>query len=112
MEALNITPSANKRFIEMLEASGEEAFRFGIKGGGCSGFQYFLEFAKLENADPDDEVVDTGDVKVFVDGASLMYVLGTEIDWVEDMMGSHFSFKSPLQKSSCGCGTSVNFEIE
>lgn len=106
-----ITQEAAKRFRAMLNETGNEAFRFGIKGGGCSGFQYFLEFEKLENIEDGDEVATAGDVKVIVDDMSILYVLGTTIDWVEDIMGSHFSFKSPMEKSSCGCGTSVNFKV-
>lgn len=108
-ELIIITESANNRFKEMLAASGEEAFRFGVKGGGCSGFQFFLEFDKLENVERLDEVVDTGDVKVIVDAMSITYILGTTIDWVDDMMGSHFTFNAPNQASSCGCKQSVNF---
>ncbi len=112
MEPVIVTETAKNRFKVMLDSTNNVAIRFGIKGGGCSGFSYYLDFDHVDNADATDEIVqlDNG-VIVIVDGASVMYILGTTIDWVEDIMGSHFTFKSPAQTSSCGCGSSVSFNV-
>ena len=111
-EPITITETAETRFADMIKNSDKNAIRFGIKGGGCSGFQFYLDFDNVENKADDDELLDRGDVKVIVDGCAMMYIVGTTIDWVEDIMGSHFSFKAPQQKAMCGCGTSVSFKVK
>lgn len=110
-EPIIVTNSAKKRFKNILASSNEEAIRFGIKGGGCSGFQFFLEFDKLDNKEPLDEIVKIDDLAIIVDALSMTYIVGTTIDWVEDIMGSHFMFNSPNQSSQCGCGESISFAI-
>ena len=110
MDPIIVTDSAVKKFEQMLQANSREAIRFGIKSGGCSGFSYYLEFDELSNLGNNDELINKGNVKLIVDGVSLLYIFGTTIDWVEDIMGSHFSFNSPQQASSCGCGHSVSFK--
>ena len=70
----------------------KEALRFGIKSGGCSGFTYFLDFAELNEIEEGDQVYESDNVKIIIDKASLLYILGTEIDWKSDLMGSYFSF--------------------
>ncbi len=112
MPLLILTDSAKNRIRTLLKENNKECLRFGVEGGGCSGFQYFLELDSLENKDPSDGFVSEDDVKVIVDGPSLLYVIGTTIDWTNDLMGSHFTFKSPQAASKCGCGTSVNFKVE
>ena len=83
----------------------DAAIRVGVRGGGCSGLSYVMEFAY--GANPDDTVVEVGDVRFFVDPKSGMYLDGTELDYVEGVMGSGFEFKNPNVKRSCACGESV-----
>jgi iron-sulfur cluster assembly accessory protein len=111
MEPVILTETAKNRIAAMLTESNQEAVRFGIKGGGCSGFTYFLEFDALANKAEDDELLSEDGINIIVDGAGILYLLGTEIDWVSDLMGAYFRFKSPQASSSCGCGHSVNFKL-
>ncbi|NJO61610.1 MAG: iron-sulfur cluster assembly accessory protein [Richelia sp. RM2_1_2] len=106
-----VTDAAKNRFKEMLTSSTFDAIRFGVKGGGCSGFQYYLEFNNINQLDKLDEIIEFDDVKIIIDGSSIVYLIGTTIDWINDIMGSHFEFKSINQSSKCGCGTSVNFKV-
>jgi iron-sulfur cluster insertion protein len=78
--------------------------RVSVSGGGCSGFQY--GFALDDKDDEGDVLVERDGAAVVVDGMSLMYVLGAEIDFVEDLSGSYFRVKNPNAASSCGCGSS------
>lgn len=102
---ITLTSSAEKHFSTLAEQHGFKGFRFGVTGGGCAGFNYALEGA-ADPAYPDDEVIQIGDVTMWVDRASVMYVLGTEINWATDIMGSRFEFDNPLAKNSCGCNKS------
>jgi iron-sulfur cluster insertion protein len=77
-----------------------------VSGGGCSGFQY--GFALDERDEEGDVLVERDGAAVVIDGMSLMYVLGAEIDFVEDLSGSYFRVKNPNASSSCGCGTSFS----
>src|SRR5438105_12674735 len=103
-----ITDSAAQR-IAALKAQEEAqgAFlRIAVSGGGCSGFQYGLSFDEQRN--PDDFVFERDDVKVVVDDVSLDLLNGSEVDFVEDMMGASFQIKNPNAASSCGCGNSFS----
>jgi iron-sulfur cluster assembly accessory protein len=80
---------------------------FSIKSGGCSGFQYNLKPCDLE-PEKFDEVVKIEDLKIKVDGNSLLHLLGTEIDWEDNFMGQKFIFKNPNAEISCGCGKSFS----
>jgi iron-sulfur cluster assembly accessory protein len=80
--------------------------RIGVVGGGCSGFQYSMSF---ENASGMmDKVVKVGDLKVFVDATSAMYLNGCTVDYVETLEAAGFKFENPQVKSTCGCGSSFS----
>lgn len=108
MSIITITDSAKNHFKELMKNNGIEAFTFGVKSGGCSGFSYSLSDISKSDIAPDDEVVVFDDVTIAVDKTSVMFVLGTEIDWVTDMMGSRFEFINPVSQNSCGCGSSFS----
>ena len=79
--------------------------RLGVRGGGCSGLSYVMEFAY--GAEPEDDVLEIADgLRFFVDPKSKMYLEGTELDYVEGVMGSGFEFKNPNVRRSCACGES------
>ncbi|HUG43838.1 MAG TPA: iron-sulfur cluster assembly accessory protein [Acidobacteriota bacterium] len=78
--------------------------RIAVVGGGCSGFQYAMNLES--QARPDDKVLDFGGLNVFVDEQSLLYLDGTEIDYVETLHGAGFKFNNPNVKGTCGCGES------
>jgi iron-sulfur cluster assembly accessory protein len=89
--------------------TGEPAgagLRVAVEGGGCSGFQYEIEVAAAPNAD--DTIVERDGARLFVDPVSLPFLLGSEVDWVDELIGAAFKVKNPNAKSSCGCGVSFS----
>jgi iron-sulfur cluster assembly accessory protein len=103
-----ITPTAAAKVNEIRDAEGIEAtmaLRLRVVGGGCAGFSYDLYFD--EPAEVDRQIEIQG-VKVVVDEMSLMYLVGTEIDYVEGLQGAGFKFNNPNTKSTCGCGSSFS----
>jgi iron-sulfur cluster insertion protein len=105
---VNITPVAASKVNEIRDAEAIEAhmaLRLRVVGGGCAGFSYDLYFD--EPAEVDRQFV-IQDVKVVVDEMSLMYLVGTEIDYVEGLQGAGFKFNNPNVKTTCGCGSSFS----
>jgi iron-sulfur cluster insertion protein len=103
-----ITPVAAAKVNEIREAEAIEsnlALRLRVAGGGCAGFSYDLYFDEPAEVDRQFEVQG---VKVVVDEMSLMYLVGTEIDYVEGLQGAGFKFNNPNVKSTCGCGSSFS----
>lgn len=105
---ISLTPAAVDRMRRLLAAQGRDALgiRLGVKPSGCSGFSYQLDFAR--EIEPGAEVVEADGVKLVVDPRAVMYVLGTELDFVEDKLGAQFVFKNPNEKARCGCGESFS----
>ena len=93
---------------ELLEQRGTPAvgLRLGVRGGGCSGNSYFMEFC--EAAAQGDEVFESHGVRLVVDQKSLMLLGGTEVDFVSGLMGSGFKFNNPNVRHSCACGESFS----
>lgn len=90
-------------------AAGEPAgagLRVSVEGGGCSGFQYDIGIDRAPG--PDDLVVERSGARLFVDPVSLPFLLGAEVDWVDELIGASFKVKNPNAKSSCGCGVSFS----
>ncbi len=107
---VTLTETAAKKITDLRleEGKPEWALRIRVVGGGCSGMSYELGWD--EAASPEDNVVESNGVKVFVDTKSAPYLAGSEIDYVENnMMGAGFAIKNPNVKSSCGCGSSHQF---
>jgi len=106
MTSLDITPTAVVKVKEILAQQDPQplGLRLAVVGGGCSGFSYQMNFETETNAI--DKVFEFEGLKVFVDQASLMYLRGTKIDFVESLAGSGFKFENPNVKSTCGCGSS------
>ena len=105
---ITISDSAARRIAALkTQEAAEGAFlRIAVSGGGCSGFQYGLSFDEERN--PDDVVFEHGGVRVVVDEGSLDLLNGSEVDFVEDLMGASFQIKNPNAASSCGCGNSFS----
>ncbi len=100
-----VTERAARRIAEI--AAGDPAtpmLRVAVEGGGCSGFQY--KFELVGRAEPDDTILERAGAKVLIDPVSLEYLAGSEIDFVDDLIGAAFKIKNPNATSSCGCGTS------
>lgn len=106
--ALQLTETAAAKVTEIREAEAIEenyALRVKVMGGGCSGFQYDLYF---DEAAADDNVFESHGVKLVSDPMSFMYLMGTEIDYVEGLQGAGFKFNNPNTTGSCGCGSSFS----
>jgi iron-sulfur cluster assembly protein len=95
-----------RRIMEEQSIPATAGLRIGVKGGGCSGFSYTLGFDTQNR--PEDQVFEVSGVRVFCDAKSFLYLDGTELDFVESLMGRGFSFKNPNAKNSCGCGQSFS----
>src|SRR5262245_3019546 len=102
---VTVTERAASRIAEILRSEpGKAMLRVSVEGGGCSGFQYKfdVERAKAE----DDIVIARNDATVLIDPVSLGFLAGSEIDFVDDLIGASFKINNPNAKASCGCGTS------
>ena len=104
-QLLSISESAVNRVNALLENENDGTMlRIAVSCGGCSGFQYGFSFDAQRNKD--DEVIEQNGIKIVVDNMSLMYVSGSQIDFVEDLIGSSFSLQNPNATASCSCGSS------
>lgn len=89
-----------------MAAQGHEYLRVAVNGGGCSGFSYVFDFADAAGAD--DLVVERDGAKVVIDDMSLEFLTGSEIDFVEELIGASFKINNPNATANCGCGTSFS----
>ncbi|OAI44212.1 Fe-S cluster assembly scaffold SufA [Rhizomicrobium sp. SCGC AG-212-E05] len=90
----------------MANAEGKYlGLRVGVTNGGCAGMSYTMEYAS--EAKPLEEVMEDQGVKVFIDPKAILFLIGTELDFVQEKLGARFVFKNPNQTSACGCGESV-----
>jgi iron-sulfur cluster assembly accessory protein len=106
--AFSVTPRAAERVAEIAAGQGNAALRVSVLAGGCSGFQYRFE---LDDApQPDDVVVSAGPARVLVDPASMDLLSGSQLDYTDELMGSHFTVRNPNATSACGCGTSFSID--
>ncbi len=105
---LTMTSAALERVKILLKKRKRSAIgiRIGIKTKGCSGLQYILEYA--EQKTPFDEEIIQEDVTLFLDPKAVMFLLGTEMDFVDDTLQSGFVFNNPNEKGKCGCGKSFH----
>lgn len=103
---VTMTPAAVAKVKEIMNAQEPKpsAVRLGVRGGGCSGFQYSMQF-EIEKGAMDKEY-DFDGLKVLVDGVSIMYLDGCEVDYLETLEAAGFKFNNPNVKSTCGCGSS------
>ena len=109
---ITITDGAKEHLINIGKDQGKWV-KLGIRGGGCAGFSYDWSTINPEQAMTDDEVMDLNeDQKLVVDGMSLMYLFGSTIDLKKDVFGTVLEITSPAASSSCGCGESVNFDMD
>ena len=105
-QIISLSENAAKRIIEIMSSAEKNSLgvRVGVKTGGCAGMSYVMEYTKKIN--PNDEVIEDKGVKVFIDSAAVMYLLGTEMDYQKDDFSSSFIFKNPNETERCGCGES------
>jgi iron-sulfur cluster assembly protein len=105
-QIIKLSNNAANRIKEIMSGieSGAVGVRVAVKSGGCAGMSYVMEYAKEVN--PNDEIIEDKGVKVFVDAAAVMYLLGTEMDYKKEEFSSSFVFNNPNESERCGCGES------
>ena len=102
---VTVTERAAHRIVEIVAAdAGKSMLRVSVEGGGCSGFSYHFDL--VDGSAPDDIVIERAGAKVLIDPVSLEYMAGSEIDFVDELIGASFKIQNPNAVSSCGCGTS------
>ncbi len=105
--SVTLSDAAAKRIAAIVGTEpGKSALRVSVEGGGCSGFSYKFDLAA--DAQDDDTIVEKNDAKVLIDSLSLVYMAGSEIDFVDNLLGQSFQIKNPNAVASCGCGTSFS----
>tara|TARA_B110000208_G_C11761236_1_gene426995 strand:- start:1483 stop:1809 length:327 start_codon:yes stop_codon:yes gene_type:complete len=103
---ISLSTEAYKQLFIIAKENNTKNILFYIKSGGCNGFEYkFKPIDEIENVK---NSYKKNELNIEVCNKSLLYVLGTKIDWKNDIMGSYFSFDNPVSKMSCGCGTSFS----
>jgi iron-sulfur cluster assembly protein len=108
MQAMKLTDAAAQRIQALLAKRGKPSagIRVGVRARGCSGLTYTLEFA--DEKGKFDEVVEDKGVTILIDPKATMFIIGTEMDFVEDKLQSGFTFTNPNEKGRCGCGESFH----
>ena len=107
---IKLTDNAAARIKEIMSNAEKDSVgvRVSVKTGGCAGMSYVMEYTK--EANPNDEVIEDKGVKVFIDPAAIMYLLGTEMDYKQEEMSSTFVFNNPNETERCGCGESFKID--
>lgn len=105
---IKLTEAAAAQIKALLAQRGKDSLgvRVGVRNAGCSGLAYTLEY--VDEADPFDEMVEEKGVTVLIDPKAIMFLLGTEMDYVEEKLKSGFTFTNPNEKGRCGCGESFH----
>ena len=107
---IRLSDNAANRIKEIMSEAKNKALgvRISVKSGGCAGMSYVMEYSKETN--PSDEVIEDKGVKVFIDPAAVMYLLGTEMDYKKEDFSSTFVFNNPNETERCGCGESFKID--
>ena len=107
---ITLTEAAATRIRELVENADQPVagLRISVKNGGCAGMSYKLDYVEAPN--PADDLVEDKGVKVFIDTAAVLFLLGTELDFQTSKLQSGFVFNNPNQTSACGCGESVTLK--
>ena len=105
-QIIKLSDNAASRIKEIMTNAEKDSLgvRVSVKSGGCAGMSYVMEYSKEIN--PNDEIIEDKGVKVFIDSAAVMYLLGTEMDYKIEKFSSQFIFKNPNETERCGCGES------
>ena len=107
-KAMKLSDAAAARVRDILAKSDGQyqGIRVGVTNGGCAGMSYTMDYA--EHALPLEEVVEDKGVKIFIDPKAILFLIGTEMDFVRDRLAARFVFNNPNQTAACGCGESVS----
>jgi iron-sulfur cluster assembly protein len=107
---LTLTDKAKDHVKRLMSKAESDAMglRVGIKTAGCSGLQYVVEFATEKK--PFEDMIEQDGVNIFIDPSAVMFLIGSEMDWVEEKFSSRFEFNNPNEAARCGCGESFTIE--
>jgi len=107
-KVISLTEAAATQVKLLIDKRGKPTYgiRVGVKSGGCAGQTYYVEYA--DNKNQFDEVVEEKGVRILIDPKALMYILGSEMDYLETKFKSQFTFTNPNEKATCGCGKSFS----
>ena len=107
---IKLSDNAASRIKEIMSSAEKDSIgvRVSVKSGGCAGMSYVLEYSKKVNLN--DEIIEDKGVKVFIDPAAVMYLLGTEMDYKKEEFSSTFVFNNPNETERCGCGESFKID--
>jgi len=105
-QIIKLSNNAASRIKEIMSDAEKDALgvRVSVKSGGCAGMSYVMEYTK--EANPSDEIIEDKGVKVYIDSAAILYLLGTEMDYKKEEFSSSFVFNNPNETERCGCGES------
>ena len=113
MSIVTLTDTAKAQIDSICQENDSYAVSLNLKGGGCAGFEYDWTIVATEaDLEENDIVIDSDTGKYVVGAIAVMYMAGTEIDYVKDIMGATFQVNNPNAQSACGCGVSINFDVE
>jgi len=104
---VKLTDAAAARIRQIMDGADGKylGVRVGVTNGGCAGMSYTMDYAA--EAKPFEEVMEDKGVKIFIDPKAILFLIGTELDFVQEKLGARFAFNNPNQTSACGCGESV-----
>ena len=105
---VTITPAAVQQISKLMDRENRHGLRIGVKKGGCAGMEYTMDY--VDEADPNDEVVEQDGARVLIAPMAQMFLFGTEIDYETSLLVSGFKFRNPNVADACGCGESIKFK--
>ena len=105
---VKITDRAASQIAKLMASGDKKGLRIGVKKGGCAGMEYTMDY--VDEIEPHDEVVESGDARVMIAPMAQMFLFGTEIDYEVSLLESGFKFKNPNVVDACGCGESIKFD--
>ena len=108
---IEITNEAIAKILEKQKKESFDAIRLGITGGGCAGFEYIFDSCN-DSTNDEDVRLDYGKFAVIIDKLSIPYLAGMTLDYQKEGLNEVFKFNNPKEESSCGCGVSINFDLE
>ena len=103
---IDITENAINRIKQIAKKKDDKIFRISVDGGGCQGFSYKFSFDKIKSKD--DTELKFDDISIVIDETSMSFLKGSQLDFINDLLGSYFKVSNPNASSTCGCGTSFS----
>jgi len=112
MDPITLTEAATLQINKLCQENDCYAISLNMKGGGCAGFEYQWGTVSKEEIEENDIVIECNPGYFVIGSSSLMFLLGSTIDYTKSIIGSTFEIKNPNAQSSCGCGVSINFDMD